>query len=625
MATSISKSLSRQAADSFVRNFNTESGGYYTLFLGGDNGSQVSKTANLDSPDVQSAVSEHTTFFRTIKNSEIQMVVPRYDYKTKRAYFHYQSSGQPSGEEQCYVYNTTNRTVYLCVSDNIDNRYDLRGRVISSYAPTHTEGYKTYPDGYTWLVLYKVDWKLSQFLTKKYLPVPAAVSDSVLGPEIPGVDLSKSASDDSNASRFCGKNKTECGSCCFFHKRPWTDNVSGATYDAGDLYQSLNTKCYECIELAGRLDLDYSFIAGSTGSTGDCHPCSVTKCPCSKPILDRIATIRDSKYMSSADNAKTQANLNSFVKDGSLLSATIDLKDVTGRKKLVSSENPEVSIRSSTGESVKIKLLTTKDGSNNNMVYGISIINRGEGYVDHTKTALNNIDGDLDLSTKVTLNFEKVDNVINPQEILNAHCVMFNISMTTDEVKDITNQTHFDFFGFSKDAKQVDLSGNVTPIGSTTPTGIATFQRATHKITVAKLIGQTKNAFGESYGVEETSKISGSSNDKSKVQVPSKAGAPKGEMQISSLIPNSAAPSTRLDLELYPKARRKVGDDRTELLSLSFITNQADPDTHNIVTSAELSPVVDTGKAIHTGTNLNFNMPPHGQNSILRMRVTKCF
>jgi len=621
MATSISKALSRTAADSFVRNFNTESGGFYTIFMGGDDPSQVDTTANLDSPNVQTAVSEHTSFFRTVKNSEIQMVVDRYDYKNNRAYFHYQSSGQPSGEEQCYVYNKTNETVYLCVGDNVDNRYDLRGRVVSSSAPSHSEGYKTYPDGYTWLVLYKVDWKLTDFLTSKYLPVPAAVGDAKLGPEIPGVDISKSATLDSNATRFCGSSKTQCGSCCLFHRNSWTDTVSGLTYDAGDLYQSLNTKCYECIELSGRLDLDYSFIAGGTGSTGSCHPCSVTKCPCSKTPVDRIATIKNSNNFSSADNAKTQANISSLIKDGSLLSATIDLNGVTGRQKIVSSANPEVTITSSSGTGVVVKLLTTKDASNNHMVHGVTISNRGEGYRDHLISTLNNSDGDFNIASKITLNFETVDNVINPQEILNAHCVMFNISMTTDEIKNVTTQSNFEFFGFSKNAKQIDANGNTTPIGSTTPTGVSSFQRATHKITVAKLVSQAAAAFGSSYESTDSGKV-GTSSDKSKVQTQSKIGATKGEMKISS-VEKVNATTTRL--EVYPQSRRKDSADRTEISALTRLVNQSDTGTINLVTAKEVSPVVDTGKIIHTGTGLNFQMPPHGQNSVVRMRVTKCF
>ena len=621
MATSISKALSRTAADSFVRNFNTESGGFYTIFMGGDNPSQVDTSANLDSPNVQTAVSEHTTFFRTIKNSEVQMVVDRYDYTSNRAYFHYQSSGQPSGEEQCYVYNKTNKTVYLCVGDNVDNRYDLRGRVVSSHAPTHSEGYKTYPDGYTWLVLYKVDWKLTDFLTSKYLPVPAAVGDAKLGPEIPGVDISKSATLDSNATRFCGSSKTQCGSCCLFHRNAWTDTVSGLTYDVGDLYQSLNTKCYECIELSGRLDLDYSFIAGGTGSTGSCHPCSVTKCPCSKTPVDRIATIKTSNNFSSADNAKTQANISSLIKDGSLLSATIDLNGVTGRQKIVSSANPEVTITSSSGTGVVVKLLTTKDASNNHIVHGVTISNRGEGYRDHLISTLNNSDGNFNIASKITLNFETVDNVINPQEILNAHCVMFNVSMTTDEIKNVTDQSNFEFFGFSKNAKQIDANGNSTPIGSTTPTGVASFQRATHKITVGKLVTQGAAAFGAAYETTESGKV-GTSDDKSKVQTRNKIGSTKGEMKISSV--EKLNPTTTR-LELYPQSRRKDSDDRTELSNSTRLINQADTETINLITAKEISPVVDTGKIIHTGTGLNFKMPPHGQNSVVRMRVTKCF
>jgi hypothetical protein len=69
-----------------------------------------------------------------------------------------------------YVYNSQNQFVYLCVSNNEDNRSDLTGQV-STVRPTHTSGIQEYSDGFSWLPVYKVTGGMQKFVSSNWIPV----------------------------------------------------------------------------------------------------------------------------------------------------------------------------------------------------------------------------------------------------------------------------------------------------------------------------------------------------------------------------------------------------------------------------------------------------------------------
>ena len=609
-STQTTKSMAREAAASLLKYFNT-AGNYYTLFLGGASSDADDTDASIDSAKIEQLQNLYTTFYRTIKRNEVSFVVPRYNWTSGTVYFPWQSQGQDAGKEAFYVLNKTNMMVYLCTSDNKDNRKDMRGKVASTTSPTHKKGIVSYRDGYSWLALYKIDWATQQFLTASWLPVPG---DIISETEIPGIDQSSSSTLSGNAHRFCGKNGTNsCGVCCLYHKGNYTDPISGATHEAGDLYHTSKMKCYECLEISGRLQMDFLFKEGSTGPTGptgSCSPCEFTECPCTNTTKDRTKLIRDSLYLGGENNPKIQTEIvvDSQERDGRIISAFVDLDGLTKKQRRVASENPKLSITSNTGSGAEIKLLTFKEGTDN-IVYGTSIIEGGKGYVDYNIASLNNSGGDIDFSTKIEINVDKVDGIaVNSRDLLNASCLMFNIAVTTDQIKDVTAQTDFKFWGISKNATYMPAGdGNEIPIGSKNGANQSeTFVRATHKVRVQKAITTSSDDFIAKYGTDPA-------NNNNKVK-----GDNTGTMGVSAFsVDNSGVGN----MEFFPfTANRETVKNSGSIQS----TNTTTTTGADVLSSVELSPVINSGKVIHRGTGINYVSPPTGQAEILRFRLVKC-
>ena len=96
-------------------------------------------------------------------------VAPKIKWVRGRSYVPWNSYTQNTGNY--YVYNDINGYVYLCLSDDIDNRTDLSGNKGSFNIPSHVAGDYTYDDGYTWKALYKITPGLEKFVSEIWIPV----------------------------------------------------------------------------------------------------------------------------------------------------------------------------------------------------------------------------------------------------------------------------------------------------------------------------------------------------------------------------------------------------------------------------------------------------------------------
>ena len=122
----------------------------YSFFLGGVNAS------TNDNTTAGNRVWGDISLLRNIGRDEVSPVVERINYRENLVYDPWLSTGN-AGDDRYYAYNEQNGFVYLCISSNSKNRSDLFRTSNSTKAPTHTIGYQSYDDGYTWLALYKID------------------------------------------------------------------------------------------------------------------------------------------------------------------------------------------------------------------------------------------------------------------------------------------------------------------------------------------------------------------------------------------------------------------------------------------------------------------------------------
>jgi hypothetical protein len=154
----------------------------YAFFLGG-----VSAGSNYDTAAGDRNVWEDISLVSHVRKNDAKPVVRRINYQTKKAYAPWRARGNSSSDNY-YVLNLTNYNVYLCVSSNKLNRIDHFGNNNSTYTPSFGDIEKTYPDGYTWRRLYKLDSNSKRFLTDNLMPVNDAIKDYDEYPTVVGME-----------------------------------------------------------------------------------------------------------------------------------------------------------------------------------------------------------------------------------------------------------------------------------------------------------------------------------------------------------------------------------------------------------------------------------------------------
>ena len=218
-------------------------------------------------------------------------------------------------------------------------------------------------------------------------------------------------SNKSKATAICSAgNEQRCGTCCLYHSTGVYDSVAGVTFSSGDLYKCVESKCYQCIELANSLGMRYVFnkwLTGGTGTTGGtggrCLSCDSTNfpqdcgpCPCSidwneTSYYEKILNDTNvSSELSQWKNAHYEKNGKLKYGNGSVSRVSIDLSGYTKDQRRTSSvwKNrekfvPFVADVASDGTEPVIQILTYKDGNGDEYIDGIAHpLNHGNGLGD---------------------------------------------------------------------------------------------------------------------------------------------------------------------------------------------------------------------------------------------------
>jgi hypothetical protein len=337
----------------------------YAFFLGG-----VSEKTGYETASGNRNTWEDVSLLYHVRKQDAKPVVRRINYTRKRTYDPWRSTGNSSGDNY-YVLNETNNTVYLCVSSNDLNRSDLFGTNNSTYAPSFETGVEyTYPDGYRWRRLYKIDSNSRRFLSDNLMPVNDSIKDFDAYPTSVGLS--------SLATSVCNGSPGVSGACGLYPKIKKYDPSSDSYTSAGYLWDAfVDIHCWRCFELAENLDMDYRFVEGGTESD---LPSSVTI----QTNLDKIGSLQ----LNPQSNEKVQSELVSYSQstDGELISLFIDLSSLSYDQRKVSAANPTVVFTSATGSGASARLITYTDSSGNNIVNGIELLDGGSGYFDYTIT-----------------------------------------------------------------------------------------------------------------------------------------------------------------------------------------------------------------------------------------------
>ena len=420
-------SLKVSSAEKYLSSFNTDQSSRLSFFLGGYSGTNL---GNSDSTDI--------SFISTIPKDDVSLVVRRIDWIPNKIYIPYDDEGN-STDDNFYAYNKSNNIVYLCISNNQNNRKDYDPDMsISKIAPTHKKGIVSYEDGYRWAVLYKIDLPVQKFITSKFLPVPDAVSDFSKNSTSTGIDAL--------ATQLCGSSAGNTGSCCIY--------TNERTYDAGSkTYINTNqldfclceTSCWKCSNIADRLKTEFSFNKGLS-----CSSCLQLISPLSGPkkVLAENPNPLSNDYIQSN-------NIIEFGR-GEILSATIDLSSLTIMDRVVPTPNPAVTVDGD-GRNYKTNLITEYDEEYGNVVVGIRTSGPTSRYSNITNVY---VDGkDSIFSDKLHFTFDEIDGyAANVRSILGATTLEYYLNIRDADISSKVDQTRFTTYGIAKNI--LDTDGN---------------------------------------------------------------------------------------------------------------------------------------------------------------------
>ena len=308
--------------------------------------------------------------------------------------------------------------------------------------------------------------------------------------------LGGAVSESVKVKNICGAgSELRTGNCCLYHSGAGYDSVAGLTYDSGDFYKCLCTKCYRCVEIAEALNMKYVFhkffggtgTTGGTGATGpgcigcdaedfptDCGPCGCTvdwnQTSYYKSILNDPNISRTSSAGSNAELLHYHAEYLS----GAILSVNVDLAGLTWKQRTLASsyeslaEAGKLYLRLQGGdceEECIVEISTVYDsGSGRRVINGLkSPVKNGKGYtsVIADEAILKNMFPDWPtteaMNNRFKFNISPIGGMVaNLERVLPLSC-LFHVVVTSEKVKDTLPMKEFDWYSI---AKLKDQSGS---------------------------------------------------------------------------------------------------------------------------------------------------------------------
>ena len=436
-----------------VKNFVKDAGVKNQLFVfAGYNPNVAISETNQSSIDIWN----YSDFSVRIGKPNVMPVVPNVKWNQSKPYTPWSSVTPNSGN--FYALNEQNGYVYLCVSDNLANRTDHNGTMVSNIRPTHSAGIERYSDGFAWKPLYKITPSLEKFVSNSWLPV---VSFEFF-------DSSTQETFGRLTKAFCSPaTPSNIGQCALYAKIALNqdDDTTITEYEKGDLFCTANDlSCSQCYYLTVNDD-KYESVYYEDGET----------VPQTKQILDNYDLI--SSYIDTGEISPSspyyylyQINANDNLNEGGVVSAFIDLSGFSTSQLITTSANPEFTITSNSGYGARIRLLTTIN-NNSYIISGIEVLEGGSYYKDITLEMDPNrisIDSDM-LVSAIQVNLDAIDGLgFDPVDVLNAQHVMVDARIEKKTINDTTSiilPDKLNFFGLVQNPSST-VGTNIITSGS---------------------------------------------------------------------------------------------------------------------------------------------------------------
>jgi len=434
-----------------VKTFIKDAGTKNQLFVfAGSDSANTTSNSNQSTIDVW----RQSDFSVRVGQNSLSPVVPNIKWTPMIPYKPWSAIRQNT--ENFYAYNNQNGYVYLCISDNSDNRSDLFGSFVSRVRPTHTTGIVRYSDGYSWKPLYKITPTIERFITSKWIPV---VSFDTFDSDDLQVQLQQTRT-------FCDDSATtEVGKCALYSKNAIsTDGDDGTIeFEKGELFTvAYDIKCSDCFYLSKNND-SFVGVFYSDNETVESNIDIVDK-------YDEIGSLISQNKLSSASPYYYlyDVNTNDNLEEGSVVSVFIDLSSFSRKQLVALVENPELTITSNSGSGASIRLKTILQ-DDQYIINGIELLSSGSGYKDisvsiNSGYVTGNLDTDL-FASKIEVNLDTIDGLaFDPVTVLDAQHVMIDTKVDTSSftTAGIQLPNAINFFGLIQNPTGISGSPNIT-------------------------------------------------------------------------------------------------------------------------------------------------------------------
>lgn len=432
-----------------VKTFINDAGVHNQLFVfAGSNDSASLSNSTQTSTELWN----YSDFSVRVGQNSLSAVIPYVKWVQSKPYKSWSSSEPNTGN--FYAYNDQNGYVYLCISDNQNNRTDHSGNNVSTYRPVHTSGIQTYDDGYSWKPMYRITSSIERFVTSSWLPV---ISFDNFNNESQKTQLEL-------AQTFCSEYSTlEVGQCAIYAKQSLNtdDDLGTNEYEAGSLFAIAdNVTCRDCYYM---MFDNTKFISVFYGST-ETVPTTYTV----YDVYQYVGTLIQNGELTQSSPYYYLYTINESdnIQEGSVISVFIDLSEFTTTQLQITVENPELTVTSNTGSGARIRL-KTKILNNKYVIDGIELLDPGQGYKDITIS----IDASylaMDLAmlkSAISINLDTIDGLgFDPVDALGCQHVMIDARLEKKLIEDsgILVPTKLNFFGLIQNPTSTVGTNNIT-------------------------------------------------------------------------------------------------------------------------------------------------------------------
>lgn len=310
---------------------------------------------NVSYSSIKSSGFEYVKIFK-IPPSNIGLGIPRKNWTRGTSYTGYSLQNQTDISKSYVMYN---QKVYLCLNNNDNNLPNIINS--STYPPTHSNGIVKYPDGYSWLYLYKITANVENMVNSSTIPAPSTygLKQLVINRETDDIE--------------CGLTAGITGTCGIY-LTDFSKTSASLIYQAG-------LSCSVCLNMAEettKTDL-LTTIFYPTGITAS----STIEIKSPKNSLEQLIQSKKIDTSLNFEASCYDSSKTSGLSGGSILSAQINIQsiyDINPNYLILNDSELTITISDGGGTGALIEFIKIPESPTSHKITGIQVTKHGQNY-----------------------------------------------------------------------------------------------------------------------------------------------------------------------------------------------------------------------------------------------------